>query len=199
MQENNEEKMTKEVRLKVMEALQEEAYKGIVRIDAETMREIGVRAGDIIEIEGGRATIGIVDRAYPTDVGQAVIRMDGILRRNAKTGIGEVVKVRRADVKEAKQITICPAHQGIFLKADPEIFKRGLLGRAVVKGDIVALGGTQRRRRTMAESPFFDDIFQEVFEEGLMGSNFAFGNLKFVIADTAPKGGVIISENTQVK
>ena len=34
-----------------MEALQEEAYKGIVRIDTETMNSIGVRPGDIIEIE----------------------------------------------------------------------------------------------------------------------------------------------------
>ena len=41
-----------EVTLKVMEALQEEAYKGIVRIDTETMREIGVRVGDVLEIEG---------------------------------------------------------------------------------------------------------------------------------------------------
>ena len=39
-----------EVKLKVMEALQEEAYKGVVRIDGETMREIGVRVGDIVEI-----------------------------------------------------------------------------------------------------------------------------------------------------
>ncbi|MBS3155389.1 hypothetical protein J4404_02735, partial [Candidatus Woesearchaeota archaeon] len=56
-----------ETKLKVMEALQEEAYKGIVRIDAQTMKDLGVHVGDIIEIEGGRKTVGIVDRAYPTD------------------------------------------------------------------------------------------------------------------------------------
>src|SRR3989338_5952653 len=126
-----------EVTLKVMEALQEEAYKGVVRIDTETMR-------DIVEIEGGRKTVGIVDRAYPTDIGQTVIRMDGILRRNAKTGIGEVVKVRRAAVKDAKTVTIAPAQKGVTIKVDPNMFKRGLLGRAVVKGDILALGGTRR-------------------------------------------------------
>src|SRR3989344_1598669 len=80
-----EEFTMKEVTLKVMEALQEEAYKGVVRIDTETMRDIGVRIGDIVEIEGGRKTVGIVDRAYPTDIGQTVIRMDGILRRSAKS------------------------------------------------------------------------------------------------------------------
>src|SRR3989344_7037692 len=156
------------ITLKVQEALQEEAYKGIVRIDSQTMRQIGVRAGDIIEIEGGRATVGIADRAYPTDIGQSIIRMDGILRRNARTGIGDFVQVRRAEVREAKSVTIAPAQQGVMIQADPELFKRGLLGRALVKGDIVALGGTTRRRRTMMGSPF-EDIF-DVFEQGFIGS-----------------------------
>ena len=137
-----------EVKLKVMEALQEEAYKGIVRIDAEAMRKIKVRPGDIVSIEGGRKTVGIVDRAYPTDVGEIVIRMDGILRRNARTGISEIVKVSKADVKEAKAVTIAPVQKGILIQAHPELFKRGLLGRAIVRGDIVALGGAKRRRRT---------------------------------------------------
>lgn len=178
-----------------MEALQEEAYKGIVRIDAETMNQIGVRPGDVIEIEGSRITVGIVDRAYPTDVGQAVIRMDGILRRNAKTGIGEYVLVRRAEVKEAKSIQIAPAQKGVVIQADPEVFKRSLLGRAAVKGDIISPGGTKRRRRTMTGSPY-EDIF-EVFEQGFMGS-FGFGGLKFVVVSTSPKGSVIISDDTEV-
>ena len=38
----------KKIQLKVMEALQEEAYKGIVRIDSQTMKSIGVRPGDIV-------------------------------------------------------------------------------------------------------------------------------------------------------
>src|SRR3989344_4410746 len=83
----------KDVKLKVMEALQEEAYKGIVRIDSETMHLIGVHPGDVVQITGGRETVAIVDRAYPTDVGQNVIRMDGIMRRNAKTSIGAFITV----------------------------------------------------------------------------------------------------------
>ena len=185
-----------ESKLKVQEALQEEAYKGIVRIDSQTMRQIGVRPGDIIEIEGSRITVGIVDRAYPTDIGQSIIRMDGILRRNARTGIGELVSVRAAEVKEAKSLVIAPAQQGVMIQADPELFKKGLLGRPVAKGDIVVLGGTRSRRRTMAGSPF-EDIF-DVFEQGFMG-NFGFGSLKFIVAETAPKQIVIITENTELK
>lgn len=192
-----EENAMNEVSLKVMEALQEEAYKGVVRIDTETMREIGVRVGDIVEIEGGRKTVGIVDRAYPTDIGQTVIRMDGILRRNAKTGIGEIAKVRRALVKEAKTITIAPAQKGVTIKVDPNMFKRGLLGRAVVKGDILALGGTRRRRSAMSDNPFFEDVFQ-MFEDDFMGG-FGIAGLRFVVADGFPKGALIITETTDLK
>ncbi len=186
----------KEVQLKVMEALQEEAYKGIVRIDSNTMNLLGVRPGDVIEIEGSRVTVGVVDRAYPSDVGQSIIRMDGILRRNAKTGIGETIKVRPAEVKEAKSMVIAPAQKGIMVQAHPDVFKRGLLGRAVVKGDIVALGGTRRRRRTLAESPFFDDIFN--FEDTLF-DNFGFSSLKFIVVDAIPKQPVIVTETTEIK
>src|SRR3989344_870902 len=188
---------TGEAQLKVMEALQEEAYKGIVRIDSGTMSHIGARPGDIVEIEGSRKTVAIVDRAYPSDVGQAVIRMDGIVRRNAKTGIGETVKVRAAEIKEAKSVNIAPAQKGVMIQAHPEVFKRGLLGRAVVKGDIVALGGTRRRRRTMSESPLFDDIFN-VFGEDFMG-NFGLSSLKFIITDSNPKEAVIITDSTEIK
>ena len=186
-----------EIQLKVMEALQEEAYKGIVRIDTPTMTKVGVRPGDVVEIEGNRITVGVVDRAYPSDVGQSIIRMDGILRRNSKTGIGETVKVRAADIKEAKSIVIAPAQKGVMIQAHPEVFKRGLLGRAVVKGDIIALGGTRRRKRTLAESPLFDDIFN-VFEENFM-DNFGFSSLKFIVADANPKQPVIITETTEIK
>src|SRR3989338_6710046 len=186
----------KETKLKVREALQEEAYKGIVRIDSQTMRDIGVRPGDIVEIEGGRKTVGIVDRAYPTDVGSPVIRMDGILRRNAKTGLGEYVKVSRADIKEAKTVTIAPAQQGVTVQADPVFFKKGLLGRAAVKGDQIALGGTRRRRSTMSGSPF-EEIF-DIFENEMGG--FGFGSsLRFLVINTNPNQSVIIGENTVVK
>ncbi len=188
----------KEVSLKVMEALQEEAYKGIVRIDAETMKQIAVRPGDIVEIEGKRKTVGIVDRAYPTDVGESIIRMDGILRRNAKTGIGELVKVSRTEVKEAKKITIAPAQQGVMIKADPLIFRNGFLGRVVLKGDIVTLGGTKRRRTTMTGMPLFD--LEDIFGQDIMRFMGSFGSLRFIVVETKPTDApVIITENTEIK
>ena len=85
--------MTKEnkINLKVAEALQDDVHKGIVRIDSEIMRDLGIRRGDVISIKGSRETVAIADRSYPADVGEGLIRIDGILRRNAKTGIGDNV------------------------------------------------------------------------------------------------------------
>ena len=190
-------KPVKELKLKVMESVQDDVNKGITRLGSAQMREIDVRPGDIIEIEGERTTVALIDRAYPGDLGLNIIRMDGIIRRNAKTSIGEVVKVRKAEIKEAKKVIIAPARKGIMIRASPNTFKQGLLGRAVIKGDIISLGGTKRRRTTMTGSPFFEDIFR-MLEEEAVGSGFGFGDLRFIVADTVPKEAVLISDTTEV-
>tara|TARA_Y100000034_G_scaffold29868_1_gene36390 strand:- start:1868 stop:4159 length:2292 start_codon:yes stop_codon:yes gene_type:complete len=192
--------MKKSVQLKVMEALQDDAYKGIARIDYEIMKSLDVKRGDVIVIKGNRETVAIADRAYPADVGEGTIRIDGIIRRNAKAGIGDVVSISKAEVKEAKKIMIAPAQKNIMVQGDSESLKRGLLGRAVLKGDVVVLGGVQRRRDVMSEE-FGDlnDIFGDFF--GGMG----FGNLgggitqiKFLVVNSNPNQPCYISENTEV-
>ncbi len=186
----------KSIRLKVVEAVQDDVNKGIVRIDSAYMRQISVRPGDIVEITGKRTTLAIADRAYPGDVGLNIIRMDGITRRNARTSIGEVVTVRKStDVQEAKKVVIAPAKKGIFVRASPQVLKQGLLGRIVTKGDILALGGATRRRTTMTNSPFFNDIFSSMFEDEVPG--FGFSSLKFIVVDVVPKKAVI-SELTEI-
>jgi len=185
----------KVLKLKVAEAIQDDVNKGIVRVDNSFLNEIGVRPGDIIELEGDRKTVAIADRAYPGDIGLNIVRMDGIIRKNSKTGIGEMVHVKKADVKEAKKVTIAPARKGMVIRASPEIFKQGLLGRALGKGDIVSLGGSKRRRSTMSESPFFEDVFN-ILDESMMG--FGFSDIKFIVVDTNPKQSVIISEHTEI-
>jgi len=186
-----------ETKLKVVEALQDDAYKGIARIDTEIMRQLGLKRGDVILIKGGRETVAIVDRAYPADIGEQIIRIDGILRRNAKTGIGEIVSINKAEIKEAKKVNIAPAQKGIMIQADPELLKQGLLGRAVVKGDIVVLGGTARRRDLMSEMDMFQDIFAEALS-GMGGFGFSGIQARFVIVFTQPSLPCIITENTEL-
>jgi transitional endoplasmic reticulum ATPase len=198
-------KMTKkQIQLKVVEALQDDAYKGIARLDFELMRELGIKQGDVVLIKGNRETVAIADRAYPADVGEGIIRIDGILRRNAKTGIGDVVSVSKAEIKEAKKVIIAPAQKGIMVQGDPEGLKKGLLGRAIVKGDVVVLGGVQRRRDLMSdEMGDLNDIFGGNL--GDMLGNMGFGNLgggvtqiRFLVVSANPNSPCYISENTEV-
>jgi len=117
-----------EITLRVQESLPDDVNKGIVRMDYTQMKKIGVRPGNVVEIEGKRKTVALVDRAYPGDIGLNILRIDGITRHNnAKTSIGETVKVRKADVKEAKKLVIAPAREGITIKASPQLFKQALL------------------------------------------------------------------------
>ncbi len=191
----------KSVKLNVAEALQDDAYKGIARIDAEVMRQLGIRRGDVILIKGNRETVAIADRAYPADVGEGTIRFDGILRRNARAGIGDIVTISKAEVREAKKVMIAPAQKGIMIQGDPENLKKGLLGRTLIKGDVVVLGGVQRRRDLFSEMGLgeeFGNMFGD--EMGNMFGNLGGGiaQIKFLVVNTNPNQPVIISENTEL-
>lgn len=198
---NNKEKENKKsenVKLKVVEALQDDVYKGIARIDPQLMRALSLNRGDVVSIFGGRETVAIVDRAYPADVGEGIIRMDGLIRRNAKTSVGELVSIKKIVTKPANKISIAPAQQGMMVQGDPEAFKNGLLGRVVAKGDIISLGGVQKRRDMMGGEGF-QDIFNDINE--LFGQNFGFSGfqqIRFLVTSTNPNQPCIINEDTEV-
>ena len=186
-----------EIKLKVVEALQDDAYRGVARIDPQLMKSLGLNRGDIIIVKGGHESVAIVDRAYPADVGEQIIRVDGLIRRNARTSVGEIVTVRKAVAKAATKISIAPAQPNVMIQGDPEMFKNSLLGRAVVKGDIIALGGTQRRKDMMHDA--FPDLIGDLND--LFGGQFGFSGfqqLKFVVVSTNPSQPVVITEDTEV-
>ncbi len=189
----------KPVKLRVAEALQDDAYKGIARIDFDSMKELGIRRGDVIIIKGGKETVAIADKAYPADVGEGIIRVDGIIRKNARTGVSENVMISKAEIREAKKIVISPAQKGIRIQGD---LKPGLLGRAIVKGDIIVLGGVQRRRDLMSDDfGGIEDIFgnlNDIF--GGMGFGHLGGiqQIRFVVANSNPNTPCIITEKTEV-
>lgn len=191
----------KYINLKVAEAIQEDVNKGVVRIDRSYMKQIGVREGYFVEIEGEKNTVGIVDRALPGDIGLNIIRMDGLLRRNSKSGIGEVVKVTKANVEEAKKVTIAPAREGVIISTNnPAIFRIGLLGRPVLKGDVVSLGGAPRRMNTMLNSSRVDDIFGRLNTKEHFRSIFGLADIRFIVTKTEPSDKpVVITENTQIE
>jgi transitional endoplasmic reticulum ATPase len=187
--------------LKVVESMQDDAYKGIARIDVDTMRQLDLKRGDVIYIRGSGETVAIVDRAYPADMGEKIIRIDGILRRNAKTSIGDIVKISKADIVEAKKVVIAPAQKGIMVQADPNNLKKGLLGRALMKGDLFVLGGVQRRKDLLSDEFGGDlnEMMGGILEN--MGFGGSIGNvtqIKFKVVSSNPNKPILITENTEV-
>ena len=94
----------KEAQLRVADAKQRDVGHGKVRIDNETMQKLAITAGDFIDVHGKRTTVAIAWPAYAEDQGQEIVRMDGLLRRNAGVALNEYVTIKKAEVKDSQTI-----------------------------------------------------------------------------------------------
>jgi len=129
-----------EVILRVMEAKQKDVGRGKVRIDINIMKKINVEPGDIVEIEGRRKTAAIAWPSYAEDQGLDIIRMDGLIRKNAGVSIGDKVIVRKADVRPAIVVKLAPS--SFTITVDPGFInyvKRRLIDYPLVEGDTVLI------------------------------------------------------------
>ncbi|WP_460173327.1 CDC48 family AAA ATPase [Vulcanisaeta sp. JCM 14467] len=128
-----------EVSLRVAEARTRDVGRLIVRIPQRYMRVLGIEPGEYVEIVGNkRSAYAQVWPAYADDEDKDYIRMDGVLRQNAGVSIGDVVKVRRANLRSAQKVTIAPV--GEYIRVDPDYLKRAyLLGKPVWKGSIIEI------------------------------------------------------------
>jgi len=158
-----------EVQLRVADAKQRDVGHGKVRIDNSTMRKLMVTAGDFVEIRGKKTTTAVVWPAYTEDQGQDIVRMDGLLRRNAGVALNEYVNVGKGEVKEAQSIVFSPTD--VRLNIDDEFVgfvKRRFMDMPFVEGDTAMLS--------------------------IFGSA-----VPLVATRTKPKGPVRITENTLVQ
>jgi len=126
--------MTEEVTLRVIEAYHRDAGRGIARIDMDTMRQLGLVSGDIVEITGRGKAAAVVWPAYPEDRGLGIIRIDGNIRGNAHVGIDDKVIIRKAKANPAAKITIAPT-QPVRIVGGEEYLMRFLEGRPIQKGE----------------------------------------------------------------
>ncbi|MCE4612366.1 MAG: CDC48 family AAA ATPase [Desulfurococcales archaeon] len=155
--------------LRVTEARPRDSGKRRVRIDVSVMKMLNLEPGDVVEIIGKKKTVAIVWPALPEDQGLDIIRMDGILRKNAEVNIGDKVIVRKANVKPAAKIRLAPTAHSISVdEGFRRYVKKKLIGTPVIEGDIVVV-------------PVIGQAVQ------------------LQVTLTRPRGPVIITENTIVE
>ncbi|MBM1154614.1 AAA family ATPase, partial [archaeon] len=155
-----------------MEAKLRDVGKGIARISARAMRELGVEPGDIIEIRGRGVTAAKVLRAYPGDEHTPdIIRIDGYIRRNAGVSVNDYVVVKKAVVHPAQSVHLAPGEPELRIRPDSDFvnfLRNRLLNMPFCEGNSVPIP--------------------------LMGSVIVFEAIR-----TTPKGIVVVTPRTAIR
>ncbi|TFF89416.1 MAG: AAA family ATPase [Promethearchaeota archaeon] len=165
----------KRISLRVSEGNKEDVGKNIVRLDPFMMEEARIKEGTPIEIRGKKITGAIVGKPSDRDKNQSVIHMDGLIRNNSGTSLGDMVKIRKIRPKEAERVKFAPIKEGVKITSPRHVaqaLKKSLLGRLVRTADLVS-------------------VHREV-------ATFALGEIKFICVSTRPVGIVKINDESIV-
>ena len=142
MKSSSQEK--KELILRVAEAKQRDVGKGRVRIDSSLIEKLNLGELPVVEIEGKSKTVALALPALPEDEGLQIIRMDGLLRKNANVSLGEKVIVRRADYSIAELVKLAPQDNTIVIDQSSLIYiKNKLMNRPLIEGDLIQVPGLE--------------------------------------------------------
>ena len=162
----------KTLELKVAKAIPSDVGHGRARVPFDN--DLNLKPGDVIEIKGEDTTAAIVWRCRPEDANLGVIRVDGIIRKNAGSQLGSNVIIRKVEAKPCTRLTLSPvmaSKQKVRFGPGIEGFaRRGLNKRPVVAGDRIFIPGMT--------------LFAEA--------------LPFAIMNTTPKGIVQVLPETEI-
>ena len=162
----------KTLSLRVAKAIPSDVGHGRARVPFDN--DLGLKPGDVIEISGERNTAAIVWRCRPEDANLGVIRIDGIIRKNAGVSLGDRVTIKKVETKECDRLVLSPVmakQQKVKFGSGIEGFaRRGLNKRPVVAGDRIFIPGMT--------------LFAEA--------------LPFAIVSTKPKGIVRVLPDTEI-
>ena len=133
MTDDNSDSLT----LRVAKAIPSDVGHGRARVPFDN--DLNLKPGDIIEVSGERKTAAIVWRCRPEDANLGVIRVDGIIRKNAGVSLGDRVDIRKVETQPCQRLVLSPVmakQQKVRFGPGIEGFaRRGLNKRPVVAGD----------------------------------------------------------------
>ncbi len=159
--------------LRVTKAIPSDVGHGRARISGDN--DLGLKPGDVVEIKSEkRTTAAVFWRSRPEDNNMDIIRIDGIIRKNAGVSLGDRVTVKKVDAKVCKKLVLSPVmanKQKVKFGPGIEGFaRRGLNNRPVVVGDRIFIPGMT--------------LFAEA--------------LPFAILQTTPKGIVRVTGDSEI-
>ena len=175
-------------KIQVANSRAEDSGRGLAHLPRALIATLGIGEGDVVEIVGKRSTAARVVGPYEEDEGLSILRLDGLQRANAGVGSGDQVEVRRAEVKPATRVVFAPAQENLRLQGSGNALKRTFFGRPLCQGDVVATAGHQR----VANMPATVQRFMNA-------PAYALQEVRLVVVSAAPKGVVLIDENTDIE
>ncbi len=145
-----------EVKCRVIEAFPRDVDRGIVRLSKKLMSSLDLRGGDVINILGRKTVSSIV---WSSNDKQPVIRMDGMLRKNANVGLDDFIIVEKIEIKAASDIVL-EGPKTTNIEKKEVFFRHYLQGRAVSAGDQIRIsrGGSYSIFKVKSHSPEFSSV-----------------------------------------
>jgi transitional endoplasmic reticulum ATPase len=72
------------------------------------MQTLGLRAGDLVRIDGNRSAVAKVMPSHKDCRGSSRIQIDGVLRESASCGLDDLVELHKVEPVEASRVTLRP-------------------------------------------------------------------------------------------
>ena len=138
---------SKGTKLRVKDAFKEDAGRGIVRIDPDTIRKLNLRTGDVLEVSHPLVNKRSAALLYPgkmEDRGTGIIRIDPSLRRNLGASLDDIVEIRKIEAALANKVTFAGLEESVVVRT-PQQLARQLENRVLTKGDILSFYSMGRR------------------------------------------------------
>lgn len=133
---------------------------GVAVVESDTLGRMGCVAGDVVQIEGSRATVArlaLRGQHTPEASGAPAVAMDGLTRQNAGAALGDMVLVRPVPATSAISVALVPsAGASSLAEAELRHVARSLRGIALVAGDLVRVPGmglAAREFQVLATNP----------------------------------------------
>ncbi len=126
-----------DIAVEVQELSASDKGKGIARLDVESMKLLGIPSGGIVEVQGQRKAYVKCLRDEEDNHSAGILRVDMLVRNNAKINLGSRIYVKRSPVVKARKVVLAPLDVASF--TDESAIKDALKSFPIIQDSNVAI------------------------------------------------------------